>query len=482
MQPSQNTSNQNPDAPSFPMKRCPFSPPPEYAQIRAEKPISRITMPDGMLAWIITKHEDVRAVLGDNRFSTVPATPGYPMISPSRASLLINEKPATIIRMDPPEHTRFRRMLTKEFMFAHIQTMRPVIQKTVDELLDAIEAKGGPFDLVEDLALALPTTIIANLLGVPYKDRDFFQIRSQQKLDMTADPEVPVRATREMREYLGKLIDEKMANPGNRDDLISRLITSQVMPGNMTREEALATIELLLMGGHETTANMIALGTLSLLMYPDQKDELVADPKLVDNAVEEMLRYHTINHYNGPRVALEDVVVGGQLIKKGEGVMAMIAAANRDPEAFPEPDKFDIHRAARHHLAFSYGVHQCLGQPLARAELQIVFSSLFQRLPSLRLTVPVDKLKYRMDGFVYGIESLPVTFDSEPKAPKKFFTIDASKCVGGGMCVMAAPKVFAQNEDDGLVIVLDDNPPPDQHEAVREAARLCPAIVIKINE
>lgn len=476
-------SNPTADAPAFPMTRCPFAPPPEYAEIRKQDHISKVTMPDGTPAWIFTKHEDVRAVLGDTRFSTKPTNPNYPFISPARASLLINENPPALIRMDPPEHTKFRRMLTKEFMHAHVQTMRPSIEKTVNELIDAIEAKGKPFDLVDDLALALPTTIIANLLGVPYADRDYFQERSQAKLDMSADPSVPIQATMEMREYLDKLITEKMKNPGNRDDLISRLITHQLVPGNMNRDEALSLIELLLMGGHETTANMIALGTLSMLMYPDQKDQLVADPSLVPNAVEEMLRYHTINHFNGPRVALEDIVVGGQLVKKGEGVLALIAAANRDPAAFPEPDNFDIHRKALHHLAFSYGVHQCIGQPLARLELQIVFSTLFQRLPTLALTVPVDDLQFRFDGFVYGLKSLPVTFTPKTEAKtRKFFSIDASKCVGGGMCVMAAPKVFAQNEDDGLVIVLDDNPPPEQYEAVREAARLCPAIVIKINE
>lgn len=475
-------SNTMTDAPAFPMKRSPFAPPPEYAEFRTRDHIPKVTMPDGTLAWIFTKHADVRAVLGDNRFSTKPTNPNYPFISPARASLLINENPPALIRMDPPEHTKFRRMLTKEFMHAHVQTMRSSIEKTVNELIDAIEAKAKPFDLVEDLALALPTTIIANLLGVPYADREYFQERSQAKLDMSADPEVPIRATREMREYLDALITEKMKNPGNRDDLISRLITSQLVPGNMTRAEALSLIELLLMGGHETTANMIALGTLSLLMYPDQKDELVADPTLVPNAVEEMLRFHSINHFNGPRVALEDVVVGGQLIKKGEGVLALIAAANRDPAAFPDPDTFDIHRKAVHHLAFSYGVHQCIGQPLARLELQIVFSTLFQRLPTLALTVPVDDLQFRFDGFVYGLKSLPVTFTPRNEKAMRFFSIDASKCVGGGMCVMAAPTVFAQNEDDGLVIVLDEDPPPEQHEAVREAARLCPAMVIKINE
>ena len=395
-------------APAFPMRRCPFSPPPEYAEIRKNEGLSRVTMPDGSLAWIATRYDDVRAILGDSRFSTVPSTPGYPFIAPARAALLKNEFPPTIIRMDSPQHTKYRRMLSKEFMVHHIEAMRPELQQTVNTLLDEFIAKGSPADLFEDFALTVPTTVISRMLGVPYEDRDFFQERSKAKLDLTADPEVPIRAGAEMREYLDRLITEKMVHPGNRSDLISRLVMSQVVPGHMTREEALATIELLLMGGHETTANMIALGTLSLLTNPDQKDALVADPSLVRNTVEEMLRFHTIVHYNGPRVAMEDVEVAGTLIKKGEGVLALITAANRDPKAFAEPDKFDIHRPALHHVAFSYGVHQCLGQPLARAELQIVFSTLFQRLPTLRLAVPVEEIKFRYDAFVYGVDTLPV--------------------------------------------------------------------------
>jgi cytochrome P450 len=395
-------------APAFPMRRCPFAPPPEYAEIRKNEGLSKVTMPDGTEAWIATRYDDVRAILGDPRFSTAPSTPGYPFIAPARAALLKAEYPPTIIRMDAPQHTKYRRMLSKEFMVHHIDAMRPELQQTVDTLLDEFIAKGSPADLFEDFALTVPTTVISRMLGVPYEDRDFFQERSKAKLDLTADPEVPVRAGAEMREYLDRLITEKMAHPGNRSDLISRLVTSQVVPGHMTREEALATIELLLMGGHETTANMIALGTLSLLTHPEQKDALVADPSLVRNTVEEMLRFHTIVHYNGPRVAMEDVEVAGTLIRKGEGVLALITAANRDPKAFDHPDQFDIHRPALHHVAFSYGVHQCLGQPLARAELQIVFTTLFQRLPKLRLAVPLDDIKFRYDAFVYGVDALPV--------------------------------------------------------------------------
>ncbi|KAA9164453.1 cytochrome P450 [Amycolatopsis acidicola] len=464
----------------FPMRRGPFTPPPEYARLRAEAPVSQVTMPDGKPAWLLTRYEDVKAVLGDRRFSTEPGKPGYPFISPARASLLINEEPAPLIRLDPPEHTRHRRMLTREFTLAQVRKMRPAIQRTVDELLGRLEEKGPPADFAEEFALALPTTVIAGILGVPYEDREYFQERAQAKLDLTAAPEVPVRAGEEMRAYLDELITEKMRDPDAHDDLIGRLVTQQVQPGHLSREQALATIELLLMGGHETTANMIALGTLSLLLNPAQRDELVADPGLVPGAVEEMLRFHTIVHYNGPRVALEDVEVGGQLIRAGEGVLAMVTAANRDPEQFPDPDAFDIHREARHHLAFSFGVHQCLGQQLARAELEIVFSTLFQRLPALRLAVPERELNFNFDAFVYGIKSLPLTWTSRRPERKPQFSVDESACVGGGLCAMAAPAVFSQNEDDGLVVVLDEDPPESEREAVREAARLCPALAIKV--
>jgi cytochrome P450 len=330
------------------------------------------------------------------------------MVAPARASLLINEHPATLIRMDPPEHTKHRRMLSREFMVKVIEGMKPYLERTVDDLMDAMEATGNSCDFAEVFALALPTTVISHVLGVPYEDQEFFHARALAKLDLKADPEVPLRAGREMRQYLDGLITRKLEAAAPADDLITRLLHNHMLPGHITREEALATIELLLMGGHETTANMIAFGTLSLLLHPEQKDELVADPNLVVNAVEEMLRFHTPVHYNGPRVALEDVEIGSQLIRKGEGVMALISAANRDPEAFPDPDKFDIHRKALHHVAFSYGVHQCLGQALARAELQIVFSKLFQRFPNLQLAVPFEELEFRYDAFVYGIDRLPV--------------------------------------------------------------------------
>jgi cytochrome P450 len=376
--------------------------------------VAKVVMSDGTPAWMLTRYDDVKATLADNRFSTSPKQPGYPFLSPSRAAQLIHEDPAALIRLDAPEHNRQRRMFTKEFMHASVQKMRPFIQQTVDDLIDHLERTGPPCNFVEDFALALPSTVIATLLGVPLEDNEYFQERAQAKLDLAADPEVPLRAGREMREYLDALMTAKMADLDAHDDLISRFIADQLLPGHMTREQALITIELLLMGGHETTANMIALGTLSLLLHPDQRDALVADPSLVGAAIEEMLRFHTIIHYNGARVALEDIEVGGRTIHKGEGVLALIAAANRDPLRFPDPDAFDISREARHHLAFSYGIHQCLGQQLARLEMEIVFTTLFQRLPTLRLAVPEAELVFNFDQFVYGVQSLPLTWTTGP--------------------------------------------------------------------
>jgi cytochrome P450/ferredoxin len=476
-------STNDPSAPAFPMARCPFSPPPEYAKLRDEAPVSQVTMPDGGKAWLFTRHADVKAVLSDNRFSTDSSKPGFPILSPVRKAQLQSETPKAFIRLDPPDHTKFRRMLTKDFMVSHIEAMRPKIERIVNELLDRMEAKGPPCNFYEDVALALPTVIISDILGVPYEDRVFFQERSKDRLNYAGDPAASVKATQELREFIGKLYDEKLKDLGNRDDLISRLISSQVLPGHMTRAEAIANIDLLLLAGHETTSNQISLGVLSLLLHPDQKEALVKDSSLVKSVVEESLRFHTILHFQGVRVAVEDVEVGGHLIRKGEGVLALLNAANRDPSVFSSPDEFNIHRdGIRQHVAFGFGVHQCLGQPLARVELQTIFTALFQRFPSLSLAVPVEKLEFNQGAAVYGVKSLPLTWTPKTPKPKRFFSVDVSKCVGGGQCVVAAPKIFSQSEDDGLVQILDDNPPPSEYEAIREAARLCPVLCIHVDK
>jgi cytochrome P450 len=393
----------------FPMARqCPFHPPQQYKEFQQEPGAKQAHTWDDKPVWLFTRYEDVRAVLGDNRFSGDPAKPGFPSLSPARNAVL--EAEPAFIRMDPPEHGRHRRMLTKEFMIKRVTALRPKIQEIFDRLLGEMLAKGPPANLVEDLFLPLTSEVIADILDVPREDHAFFQEQSRLKVLLDVDPQIPTDASKRILAYLDNLVTEREKDPEGREDLISRLIVEQVRPGNLSHRELVVMAELLLMAGHETTANQMALGVYSFLTNPDQLKLLLNDPSLLRGAVEEMLRFHTIVHYNAFRVALEDVEVNGQLIRQGEGVIALIAGANRDPAVFDEPDKFDITRKADHHVAFSYGIHQCLGQPLARVELQTVFGTLFQRVPTLRFAVPETEIHGKGDHFVLGVETLPVTW------------------------------------------------------------------------
>ncbi|MBB5399513.1 cytochrome P450 [Paraburkholderia youngii] len=363
---------------------------------------------DGRDAWLFTRYDDVRAVLGDNRFSGDPHVSGFPSLSPARNAVLDLE-PA-FIRMDPPQHGHYRRMLTKEFMIKRVSELRPRIDSIFNRLIDELLEKGPPANLVEDLFLPLTSEVIAGLLDVPASDHGFFQEQSRLKVLLDVDPSIPKAASDRILAYLDRLITERAKDAENRTDLLSRLIVEQVRPGHLTHRELVIMAELLLMAGHETTANQMALGVFSFLTNPDQLRLLRENPSLLRNAVEEMLRFHTIVHYNAFRVATEDVEVAGQMIRKGEGVVALISGANHDATAFEQPDRFDITRKADHHVAFSYGIHQCLGQPLARVELQVVFATLFERMPSLRFAVPLEEIKGKGDHFVQGLEALPVTW------------------------------------------------------------------------
>ncbi|MGF6444265.1 cytochrome P450 [Paraburkholderia youngii] len=395
--------------PAFPMPRqCPFVPPAEYRDFQQQPGPVKVQMWDGRDAWLFTRYDDVRAVLGDNRFSGDPHVSGFPSLSPARNAVLDLE-PA-FIRMDPPQHGHYRRMLTKEFMIKRVSELRPRIDSIFNRLIDELLEKGPPANLVEDLFLPLTSEVIAGLLDVPASDHGFFQEQSRLKVLLDVDPSIPKAASDRILAYLDRLITERAKDAENRTDLLSRLIVEQVRPGHLTHRELVIMAELLLMAGHETTANQMALGVFSFLTNPDQLSLLRENPSLLRNAVEEMLRFHTIVHYNAFRVATEDVEVAGQMIRKGEGVIALISGANHDATAFEQPDRFDITRKADHHVAFSYGIHQCLGQPLARVELQVVFATLFERMPSLRFAVPLEEIKGKGDHFVQGLEALPVTW------------------------------------------------------------------------
>lgn len=397
--------------PEFPMARaagCPFDPPPALREQQGAEPISRVRLWDGSSPWLVTRHDQVRALLGDPRISADPARPGYP--HRDAAAKARAETRQTFITMDDPDHARLRRMTTAPFAIKKVEAMRPAIQKIVDGLIDTMLAAPGPVDLVEAFALPLPSLVICELLGVPYEKHDFFQKHTKVLVRRNSDPQEAIAASEALIGYLQDLLADKLAEPG--DDILSDLATRRVATGELTPREAAEMGSLLLAAGHETTANMIALGTVALLRHPDQLALLrdSDDPKVIAATVEELLRYLTIVHSGRLRVALEDIETGGVTIRAGDGVICATDVANRDPEVFPDPDRLDIARDARRHVAFGFGVHQCLGQPLARVELQVVYSTLYRRIPTLALATGVDQLRFKHDGVIYGVYELPVTW------------------------------------------------------------------------
>ncbi|HWG26362.1 cytochrome P450 [Actinospica sp.] len=398
------------EIPDYPMARaagCPFDPPPALGELRSHAPISRVRLWDGSTPWLISRFEDQRALLGDPRVSADSRRSGYPHQSAGLKAR--RTESSTFINRDDPEHARQRRMVTAAFSIKRVDALRPAIQRIVDGLIDELLAGPKPVDLVQAFALPVPSLVICELLGVPYADHEFFQTRSKALIKQTATPEESVATVRELLEYLDGLVGEKLEHPA--DDLLS-LVAERVRAGELTRSEAAGMGQLLLVAGHETTANMIALGTLALIQHPDQLARVreSEDPKLIASAVEELLRYLNIVHAGRRRVALDDIEIGGVTVRAGEGLVLANDVGNRDPEVFAEPDRLDVGRNPRQHVAFGFGVHQCLGQPLARVELQIVYGTLYRRIPELRLAADIEEIPLKHDGLVYGVYELPVTW------------------------------------------------------------------------
>jgi cytochrome P450 len=403
---------QNELIPDFPMQRsaqCPFSPPPELREAQAQGALSRVRLWDGSTPWLVTGYDEQRALLADQRCSVEITRPGYPYMNPAFREAAKSGGAPSFLNMDDPEHARIRRMVTGSFAIKRIEALRPAVERMADEFIDAMLAGPKPADLVRTLALPLPSLVICELLGVPYEDHEFFQTQSEVGLRAGVDPADARAAHRALLEYLESQLDEKLANPS--DDLLSEF-AAHVRGGELTHHEA-ASLGLLLLGaGHETTANMIALSVMALLENPDQLALIrdADDPKVLASATEELLRYLTIIHLGTRRAAVEDIEIGGETIRAGEGIIIPGSTANWDPEQFTDPDKLDLRRNARHHMAFGYGVHQCLGQPLARVEIQAVLGTLFRRLPGLRLAVDREKVPFKENGVVYGVYELPVTW------------------------------------------------------------------------
>ncbi|MET1074785.1 MAG: cytochrome P450 [Umezawaea sp.] len=384
-------------------RRCPYSPPEEHTRIRdTGSGISQVTLPSGQVAWALGRLEHIRAMLTDPRFSSERRNPNFPRFTRERRYFGLMRP--SMIQLDPPEHGPARKTVVGEFTVRRMAGLRPRVQKIVDERIDAMLAGPRPADLVQALSLPVPSLVICEQLGVPYQDHDFFQGRSSTLLSRTVDAEGKKQVLTELRDYLEDLIAKKAAEPA--DDLLSRQLAQGDDP-----EDVLSLAFLLLVAGHETTANMISLGVVTLLERPEDLAALREDPARTLPAIEELLRVYTIAEFANARVAVEDVEIGGVTIRAGDPVLALSNAANHDPSAFDEADEIKLDRGARNHVAFGFGVHQCLGQNLARMELQIVFDTLFRRIPTLRLATPADELPYKDDALIYGIHEVPVTWD-----------------------------------------------------------------------
>ncbi|MFJ8019438.1 cytochrome P450 [Streptomyces sp. NPDC096311] len=318
----------------------------------------------------------------------------------------------SFLRMDPPVHDDLRRLVTRDFTIKRVEALRARIQDVVHGLIDDMLAGPKPADLVQALALPMPATVICWLLGVPYDDHAFFQDRTTYLFRHGVADDVRNGKIAELSDYLYALVDGRNADPDldPEADIISRLVVEQLRTGQMDRKGVQGIAFLMLVAGHETTGNMAALGTLALLQHPEQFKALGDDPSLAPMAVEELLRYLTILNEPDWRVAKEDTVIGGQLIKAGEAVVPLTFSANRDEGHYDDPNSLDIRRGARDHLAFGYGIHQCLGQPLARVELQVFYATLARRVPTLKLAVPLEEVPFKTDALIYGVHALPVTW------------------------------------------------------------------------
>ena len=399
------------ELPEFPSPRaadCPFNPPPRQLAAAAAAPLSRVRIWNDTTHWLVTGHAAQRALLSDQRISADEKLPGFPYQN-AAGQEGAKHHPVTIFNSDDPEHSRIRRMMTFPFTLKRVEALRPKIQRITDDLIDRMLAGPKPADLVTELALPLPTQMICELLGVPYEDREFFQGHAGVAVDRNATPETNARSSREMTAYLAELITRRMTEPG--EGWVADL-AERVKAGDTTVPEAALMGIVLLIAGHETSANMIGLGTAALLSNPDQLAVFrdAQDPKVLATATEEMLRYLSIAQHGLRRIALEDVEVAGEVIRAGEGLVFPLPIADWDPEVFPEPEKLDLHRDARAHHAFGFGIHQCVGQQLARVELQVVYGTIYRRIPTLALATDLEKIEFKEDHFAYGVQSLLVTW------------------------------------------------------------------------
>ncbi len=389
---------------------------PAYAWLREHAPVHRTRLPSGVEAWLVTRYGDARQALADQRLSKNPAHHDEPAHAKGKTGIPGERKAELmthLLNIDPPDHTRLRRLVSKAFTPRTVAQFAPRVQELTDQLIDAFAAKGEA-DLIHDFAFPLPIYAICDLLGVPREDQDDFRDWAGMMIRHGGGPRGGVaRSVKKMRNYLAELIHKKRENPG--DDLISRLIEASDHGEHLTENEAAAMAFILLFAGFETTVNLIGNGVYALLRNPEQRERLQAsldagETGLLETGVEELLRYDGPVEMATWRFATEPLTLGGQDIAAGDPVLVVLAAADRDPERFDGPDTLDLGRRDNQHLGYGHGIHYCLGAPLARLEGQTALATLLRRLPDLRLAVEPGDVRWRGGLIMRGLRTLPVEF------------------------------------------------------------------------
>lgn len=388
---------------------------PTYAAMREQAPVCHNPGLDGKsLLWFITRYEEAEAVLRDHkRFvknyrATLTSEQRAQLPPEPRLERLLNQH---LLNLDGVDHVRLRSLVNKVFTAQMINRLQGRVQTIADELLDKVQAR-GQMDLIDDYAFPLPIVVIAEMLGVPAADRDRFRVWSNAFVSPALTPEAWAHTEQLMIQftnYLGQIFAERRRNP--KDDLITALLQAEEAGDKLSEEELYSMVILLIVAGHETTLNLIGNGMLALLRNPDQLALLKSRPELMPNAIEEFLRYDGPVERATPRFAAEDVEIGGQLIQRGDAVFVVLGGADRDPAEFSKPDQLDVTREDNRHLAFGFGVHYCLGAPLARLEGRIALNTLLKRLPNLRLAAPAAELTWRPNTFLRGLQQIPVVWD-----------------------------------------------------------------------
>jgi len=403
-----------------------------YAAMREKGPVAGVTLPTGEPIWFVTRYAEAMALLKDDeRFANDPSNAlteeEYVQLFQQATEHLTDEQQQMaaqtdeilrrhLLAVDPPDHSRLRRLVAIPFTPRYIEGLRARVQAIADTLLDAVleradETSRREMELIGDFAYPLPLTVISEMLGIPLADRDNFREWSQAAVSFTPDDRANPEVTAKMIEfiaYLRRLVTEKRSNPG--DDLLSGLVLAEAEGDKLSENELLSMIFLLIVAGHETTVNLIGNGMLALFEHPQQRARLQEDQNLLKTAIEEMLRYYGPVEMSLTRWVRQDTELGGQHLRRGEQIMALLASANHDGEQFPNPEVFDISREPNRHAAFGTGIHSCLGATLARLEGQIAFATLLSRMPDLALAIPRDEIRCRDGTFLRGLVQLPVTF------------------------------------------------------------------------